>query len=109
MPGVDGRQVVRTIKSESPDTHVVMLTGWGEMMKEDGEDVPRVDALISKPADIQELNALLLRVSGTSNPAPAAGRGNAGLTSLLQTQGAARGATSEYRNGDRETVTEHDL
>ena len=37
MPDIDGRRVARTIKAESPNTPIIMMTGWGAMMKEDGE------------------------------------------------------------------------
>ncbi len=69
MPEVDGHQVARTIKTESPDTPVIMLTGWGTMMKEDGETVQEVDAVISKPPHLEELNELLLRVTASNNRA----------------------------------------
>jgi CheY-like chemotaxis protein len=62
MPGVDGNQVTRTIKSESASTPVIMMTGWGTMMKDDGETAPGVDALIGKPPRMHELNDLLLRL-----------------------------------------------
>jgi signal transduction histidine kinase/ActR/RegA family two-component response regulator len=63
MPDVDGHQVARAIKAESPQTPVIMMTGWGTMMKEDGDASPEVDALVGKPPRIQELNALLLRLT----------------------------------------------
>jgi signal transduction histidine kinase/ActR/RegA family two-component response regulator len=63
MPEVDGHQVARAIKEESPQTPVIMMTGWGTMMKEDGETAPEVDALVGKPPRMQELNALLLRLT----------------------------------------------
>jgi signal transduction histidine kinase len=63
MPDMDGTQVVRTIKAESPGTPIIMMTGWGTMMKEDGETTPQVDALIGKPPRIQELNNLLLHIT----------------------------------------------
>jgi CheY-like chemotaxis protein len=69
MPEVDGHQVARTIKTESPNTPVIMMTGWGTMMKEDGETVQQVDAVISKPPLIKELNELLLRVTASNNSA----------------------------------------
>ena len=62
MPQMDGYQVARTIKSESAHTPIIMLTGWGTMIKDDGEDTPAVDALLGKPPQIQELNDLLLRL-----------------------------------------------
>jgi CheY-like chemotaxis protein len=63
MPEVDGHEVARTIKAESSDTRVVMMTGWGTMMKEDGETAPEVDAVVGKPPHVQELNELLHRVT----------------------------------------------
>jgi len=60
MPDIDGHQVARTIKAESPTTPIIMMTGWGTMMKEDGESTPEVDAVVGKPPRLQELNNLLL-------------------------------------------------
>jgi hypothetical protein len=40
-----------------------MLTGWGAMMKEEGETVPGVDIVVSKPPRMHELNDLLLRMA----------------------------------------------
>jgi len=62
MPKMDGHQVARTIKAESPSTPIVMMTGWGAMMKEDGETASEVDALTGKPPQMEELNALLLQL-----------------------------------------------
>jgi len=63
MPDVDGHQVARTIKAESPDTPVIMMTGWGTTMKQDRETAPEVDAVVSKPPHVKELNDLLLRIT----------------------------------------------
>ncbi|MFW2356553.1 response regulator [Hydrogenophaga sp.] len=49
MPGLDGRGVALRIKAMSPETPVVMITGWGRRMEEDGEKPPHVDLLLSKP------------------------------------------------------------
>jgi hypothetical protein len=49
-----------------------MLTGWGTMMKADGETAPEVDAVLSKPPRIQELNTVLNRISaGRADPGSA--------------------------------------
>ncbi len=66
MPDMDGHHVARAIKAESPRTPVIMLTGWGTMMKAEGETAPEVDAVLSKPPRIQELNNLLSRISSNS-------------------------------------------
>lgn len=63
MPEMDGRVVARTLREESPETPIIMLTGWGKMMKEDGDIVPEVNAVIGKPARLEELNDLLLQVT----------------------------------------------
>jgi signal transduction histidine kinase/CheY-like chemotaxis protein len=63
MPDIDGHQVAKTIKAESPRTPIVMMTGWGTMMKEDGETAPEVDAVVGKPPRIQELNSLILQLT----------------------------------------------
>ena len=63
MPDIDGHQVAKTIKAESPRTPIVMMTGWGTMMKEDGETAPEVDAVVGKPPRIQDLNNLILQLT----------------------------------------------
>jgi signal transduction histidine kinase/ActR/RegA family two-component response regulator len=67
MQDMDGHQVARAIKSESPKTPVIMLTGWGTIMKANGETAPEVDAVLSKPPRFQELNSLLHRMSSNGS------------------------------------------
>jgi signal transduction histidine kinase/CheY-like chemotaxis protein len=62
MPEMDGKQLARNIKAQSAGTPVIMMTGWGTMMVEEGETAPQVDALIGKPPHIGELNTLLHRL-----------------------------------------------
>ena len=61
MPRVDGRQVAQAVKAAAPATPVLMLTGWGRRMNEDGERPPHVDQLLSKPPRLAELRAALAR------------------------------------------------
>jgi DNA-binding response OmpR family regulator len=63
MPDIDGQQVARTIKAESPGTPVIMMTGWGSVMKDEEELVAGVDAVVGKPPRIGELNNLLLKLT----------------------------------------------
>jgi PAS domain S-box-containing protein len=58
MPEVDGRSVAAAIKAASPGTPVVMLTGWGRRMQEEGECPPHVDHLLSKPPRLETLRAV---------------------------------------------------
>jgi signal transduction histidine kinase len=64
MPYFDGRQVVKTIKEESPATPIIMLTGWGTFMKEDGDLPDQVSGILTKPPRSNELREMLRRVGG---------------------------------------------
>jgi signal transduction histidine kinase/ActR/RegA family two-component response regulator len=76
MPYVDGRQVAKVLKQESPATPVLMLTGWGAFMKEDNALPSQVDGVLSKPPRSREIRETLRRVvyerSGVGKNAPAA-------------------------------------
>ena len=67
MPDMDGHHVARAIKAESPHTPIIMLTGWGTIMKTEGETAPEVDAVLSKPPRMQELNNLLIKMTARRN------------------------------------------
>ena len=66
MPYVDGRQLAKELKQESKLTPIVMLTGWGTIMKEDGDTPAQVDGVLSKPPKIAELFEMLATVTGNS-------------------------------------------
>jgi signal transduction histidine kinase/CheY-like chemotaxis protein len=63
MPEMDGYHVARAIKAESPRTPILMLTGWGTVIKAEGESAPEIDAVLSKPPRMQELNTLLQQLA----------------------------------------------
>ena len=63
MPDLDGYQVAWAIKIESPKTPVVMLTAWGANVRNDEALSSTVNAVVSKPPKIQELDNLLLRLA----------------------------------------------
>jgi signal transduction histidine kinase/ActR/RegA family two-component response regulator len=62
MPYMDGREVAAAVKRESPGTPVIICTGWGTFMQEDGDLPAHVDGLLSKPPRIAEIHAALRRV-----------------------------------------------
>jgi DNA-binding NtrC family response regulator len=68
MPDIDGQLVARTIKTESPNTRVIMMTGWGTFMEDEGEAASSVDAVVGKPPCMQELNDLVLRITTPATP-----------------------------------------
>ncbi len=72
MPDINGHCVARTIKAESPHTPIIMLTGWGQTVRDDGDTTPGADIVVSKPPRMSELNDLLLRMAR-----PACGTGKA--------------------------------
>jgi PAS domain S-box-containing protein len=59
MPYMDGRQVASGVKELSPSTAVVLLTGWGQRMMDDGERPTHVDRILTKPPRLTELRAAL--------------------------------------------------
>ena len=63
MPDMDGQRVARIIKAESPQTPIIMMTGWGTFMEDKGETTLSVDAVVGKPPCMQELNNLVLRIT----------------------------------------------
>jgi signal transduction histidine kinase/DNA-binding response OmpR family regulator len=67
MPYVDGRQVAKTLKLESPDTPIILLTGWGAFMKEDDTLPSQVDGVLSKPPRSREIRETLRRIACERN------------------------------------------
>jgi signal transduction histidine kinase/ActR/RegA family two-component response regulator len=63
MADLDGHQIAKIIKAESPRTPIIMMTGWGTIMKQNKETAPEVDALVGKPPNLRQLNALLLQLT----------------------------------------------
>jgi len=61
MPHVDGRHVAAAIKRQSPAAPVILLTGWGQRMAEDGELPEGIDMVLSKPPRLADLRAALQR------------------------------------------------
>jgi len=62
MPYVDGRQVARAIKAQSPATPIILVTGWGQRLVAEGEVPPEVDHVLSKPPKLRELRAALAKL-----------------------------------------------
>jgi PAS domain S-box-containing protein len=63
MPYIDGRRVATAVKTDSPSTPVILLTGWGRRLVADGDVPPNVDRVISKPPDLIELREALASCS----------------------------------------------
>jgi PAS domain S-box-containing protein len=63
MPYVDGRKVASAIKTESPSTPVILLTGWGQRLVAEGDIPPHVDRVLNKPPKLRELRAALAELT----------------------------------------------
>ena len=59
MPHVDGRRVAAAVKELSPSTPVIMLTGWGKRLMEEGGPPVHVDHLLNKPPKLLQLREVL--------------------------------------------------
>lgn len=59
MPKVDGRAVASSVKTASPGTPVILLTGWGQALQEDADIPPGVDQVLAKPVSPHDLFAAL--------------------------------------------------
>jgi signal transduction histidine kinase len=55
MPGMAGDELARAIKRVSPATPILMLSGFGDLMKDQAEKPQGVDAVMGKPVTPSEL------------------------------------------------------
>jgi CheY-like chemotaxis protein/anti-sigma regulatory factor (Ser/Thr protein kinase) len=63
MPYVDGRKVAAAVKTESPQTPVILLTGWGRRLIAENDTPPHVDRILSKPPKLAALRAALAELT----------------------------------------------
>lgn len=66
MPGMSGWEIAGRIRERSPQTRVVLLTGWARDLAADPRR-SRVDGILAKPLDLPVLRAVL---SGQPPPDP---------------------------------------
>jgi CheY-like chemotaxis protein len=59
MPHIDGRKVAEAVKTASPSTPVILLTGWGQRLMTEGDMPPHVDLVLNKPPKLRELRKAL--------------------------------------------------
>jgi len=63
MPDMNGVQLVGFIKQIEPDKPVIMLTGFGDMMKVTGDIPMDVDYLLNKPVTLNNFRRALAKVT----------------------------------------------
>jgi CheY-like chemotaxis protein len=59
MSGMDGREVARQAKRLSPETRVLLLTGWADRLQVEGGIPAGVDRLLGKPITKAQLQQAL--------------------------------------------------
>jgi PAS domain S-box-containing protein len=64
MPYVDGRRVAAAAKSLREPPPVIMLTGWGQRLNDEGDIPPHVDRVLGKPPRLAQLRATLGELVG---------------------------------------------
>ena len=63
MPELGGDQVAAQIARSAPDTPVIMLTGFGDLMTAKAEHPTGVDAIVSKPVTLDALTQAIRTVT----------------------------------------------
>jgi PAS domain S-box-containing protein len=63
MPHVDGRTVAAAVKSASPRTPVILLTGWGQRMLADNDKPINVNRVLAKPPRLPLLRCALAELT----------------------------------------------
>ncbi len=64
MPGMSGDQFARLVRKYDEGMPVVLLTGFGSIIKETGETVENVDEVVPKPISHQTLREIIARHGG---------------------------------------------
>jgi CheY-like chemotaxis protein len=67
MPYVDGRKVASAVKIACRATPVILLTGWGQRLKDEDDMPANVDRVLNKPPRLQELRTALADLTLRSN------------------------------------------
>lgn len=81
MPHIDGRRVAAAVKAASPKTPIVLLTGWGYSLRENGDLPAYVDQMLSKPPDVNELRLAISKLTAEAESqagSPPAAKGMSG-------------------------------
>ncbi len=68
MPDLNGWDLALAVKSRSPETRVVLVTGWGSQLEEEAAQARGVDLVVSKPFSLEDIEVALRRFAA-SRPA----------------------------------------
>src|SRR5205823_2728530 len=59
LPGMSGEELARTIAAQSPQTPVVLLTGWADQLLAEGKPLAGVTRILGKPLTMTSLQETL--------------------------------------------------
>ena len=62
LPGMNGAELARVIKIQSPGKPVVLLTGWGEQIQAENQQLEGIASILAKPVTISKLASTLASV-----------------------------------------------
>lgn len=62
MPGADGWAVATEARARCPNAKLIVMTGYGDLMGQDQFERPQVDAFVSKPFTLAEIDSLINRL-----------------------------------------------
>jgi DNA-binding response OmpR family regulator len=62
LPGVSGEEIARRVTKRSPQTPVVLLTGWADQIKGERGSLEGVKCILGKPVTLDTLLATLATV-----------------------------------------------
>jgi DNA-binding NtrC family response regulator len=62
LPDLSGEEVARAVRERSPETPVVLLTGWADQLRAEARCVPGVTRLLGKPVTLKSLADTLAAV-----------------------------------------------
>jgi signal transduction histidine kinase/ActR/RegA family two-component response regulator len=68
MPHIDGRRVAGAIKALSPETPIILLTGWGQRLIAEDDIPTHVDRVLSKPPRLRDLREALAALRRKPTP-----------------------------------------
>ena len=71
MPEIGGDQLAAMVKEEAPDTPVILLTGFGDLMNAAGEKPDGVDMVVKKPIRLATLREVLAKMTNGPGAATA--------------------------------------
>tara|TARA_B100000809_G_scaffold162667_1_gene159993 strand:- start:3361 stop:6102 length:2742 start_codon:yes stop_codon:yes gene_type:complete len=63
MPELSGDEMAERVKHDSPDTPIIMLTGFGDFMKDAGEEPEHIDLVMNKPCTLNSLRRAIAEIT----------------------------------------------